>query len=444
MSKERTTVWLESETIEMLDATVEEAARDPEIGDEVSRAMLIRHLINLGIDHWDGELRDLVPDSLLEKWRIKKRKERRKNEDYKNKLAAYWRQNVNRQFTKFYDDEAPARPEKVRVSMEKYREEAHDVYDDEEALAEDLEWLDRKLDQYEEAVEYAETVPDRGFERVSPEVSVGADLNQLRHDAIDIVEDIETLADGQAFDPDAIRDRLASDYGVSTDAIDEFLDAIVRDDIDVERALKGKHGEDGPERFREVVDPRALGTGSSLSELPSTEATDSVEVESETEAEVEVVETTDTDDRRQDDLEELVDDAAARLDAASYPDLDAIAAAVATEHDVDEDTATEAVEKANSRQTVKATPDGGDHAGGLSPEDLAREEVIEEAVDLLRSDIEASQVELELRSIATSENERNAALAVARERLDRTDDDTPSSGPAELTPAVTDGGEADV
>jgi hypothetical protein len=179
MSKQRVTFWLEEETVEMLDGAVEEAARDPEIVDEVSRGMLGRHLINLGVDEWNGKLRDLLPDALLEKYRIKWRKKRRKDEDYKNKLAAYWRQNVNRELTKFYDDEAAARPQKVRLSMEKWREEARDVYDDEEALREDLAWLDRKLDEYEEAVEYTDLVPDRGFERVSPEVETGADLRQL-------------------------------------------------------------------------------------------------------------------------------------------------------------------------------------------------------------------------------------------------------------------------
>lgn len=407
MSKERTTIWFEEDTLRLIDGMVDEAREDPELGDEIGRGMLVRHLVKEGIDATDGKLRDLMPDTLLEKYRIKHRKERRKDRDYQNKLAAYWRQNVNRELTKFYDDEAPARPRKVRMSMETWREEAEDVYDDETELAEDLEWLDRKLDEYEDAVRLAEVVPDRGFDRVSGEIAVGADLWQLRPDALDLVTDVEDLADGDATNPDAIVDRLAADYGVATEAIEEFLDLVVRDDVDVGRALKGYHGEDGPERFREVVDPRALGDGSPLAELLAAD----------------------------DDGETLAVEAAAELPA----DDDRADAAEATAAvDGEEVAETEETENAADAEEVEATPDGGDRAGGLSPADMAREEVIERAAQLLEAGEDPDMVVHEVRKIANGENERKAAVAAARERLaDRGVD-------VEVDPAdavATDGGE---
>jgi len=433
MSKERVTLWLEEETIEMLDGAVEEASRDPEIGDEVSRGMLARHLINLGVDEWDGTVRDLLPEALLRKYRIKWRKKRRKDRDYENKIAAYWRQNVQRELTKFYDDEAPARPSRVRDSMEEWRAEAEDVKDDEE-LREDLAWLDRKLDEYEEAVEFTNLVPDRGFERVSPEVETGADLRQLSREPLDLVRDVEALSEGNAMDADAMRERLAGDYGVSTDAIDEFLDLLVRDDVDVRRALKGNH--EG-EAFRDVVDARALGEGSPLTDLDG-------------EAEATVAETEDAPelpdgrDRGDDDRPDadLVAEAADRLDGATYTDPDAIATALASEYDVEEGVAEAAVEEAvdaDDSEVVEATPDGGDRAGGLAPEDLAPEEAIETAVDVIEAGEDPGR-SVDLRRVTSTENQRKAAVAAARERL--ADGDAATDGGTADATVATDGGEA--
>lgn len=376
MSKERVTVWLEEETVEMIEAAVQEAAQDPEIGDEVSKSMIVRERLHDGVQVWSGKVRDALPDEYLEHYELKYRKRRRKKKDYRNKLAAYWRQNVNRALTKFYDDEAAAPPSRVRKSMRSWRDELHDVKDDEEEIEADLAWLERKLQEYEENVEYAEAVPDQGFDRVSPEPSVGSDLYQLRPQAAEIVEDIERLADGDAYDADAIIDRLAADYGVQTEAVETIIDTMVRDDVDTRRALRGEHGEDGPDHFRQVVDPQALGEGSGLPELEDAEALEETDADDGddddpdgpdaadvVDVEASSVETTSTTES----VEDLPEDAIVRKGGRSE---DAVEAGEEADAEAAGETETP-VEKALGESSGPDVPDGG-----LTAEDLTTDALI--------------------------------------------------------------------
>lgn len=235
-NKKRVTLWLEQDTIDLLDGAVAEAHRSDLHADEVSRSMIHRHIFHKGVDQWDGSLRAALPDEYIEAYQIKYERERRKKKDYKNKLAGYWRKNVNRQLSKFFDDEEPVRPQRVRITMEHYRDEARDLYENEQWLAEDLQWLDRKLDEYEAATRFVEMVPNESFQRFDS-VSVGADLYRLKPQAADVINAIEAIADGSGVDPAAMQKALSNEFAVSEEAIEVLLDYLVPDDVTVRDAL---------------------------------------------------------------------------------------------------------------------------------------------------------------------------------------------------------------
>jgi hypothetical protein len=271
MTKQQKTVHWEEETVDMIEAGVNEAS-DMDIVAEISFSMLSEHILQLGLEEWDGTVRDAIPEEIIEKFEIRYNKKRRKAEDYKNKMAGYWRKNVQRELTKFYDDEVPTRPANVRLSMEKWREEAKEVYEDKQALEEDLAWLDRKLDEYEESVESSSNVPNQGLERVSDEIEVGREIGRLIEQGESFLTDIAQLCESAAHDPDAIIDKVAGDYAVSTEAVEEALDMVISEESDTRRVLKGA---DSAEILR-VVDRDALGGSNDLSDLPEPEEAEEV------------------------------------------------------------------------------------------------------------------------------------------------------------------------
>lgn len=266
-TKEQLTVRLGEDVLELVESAVEAAERDPKMGSEVSKSMIIRHLINEGVENWNGELREIIPEAAVEKYEYKYNQKVRKDRDYLNKRAGYWKQNVNTQLTKFYDDEAPADPKHVRTTMQQYRDEARELFDDGNELNTKLDWLDGRLEEYEQAVKFVRAVPDKGFDRVSDEISIGADLYQLRDEAGDVVRHIEAAANGDGFDPDAIIKSTAAKFGVSDEAIETLIDTITQDSIDNRQILKGSHGDDSDTEFADAVDPHALGPDSSLTQI---------------------------------------------------------------------------------------------------------------------------------------------------------------------------------
>lgn len=279
MSKVQKTVHFEEEFVQMIESTLREAEEADLHSKSITFSDMVRHLCKTGVEHWDGSLRDAVPEEFVEKYEHKYLTKRLQAKDYKNKKASHWRKNWNGELTKFWDDEAASPPNRVRETADKYIVEAQALFDGEE-LAENIEWIHRKCDEYEEAVGLVSHVEDEGLERVSNDISLGAELARLREQGRELLLDIAQLCESQAYDPDAIIEKIAGDYGVSAEAIEEVLNIIISEEEDTRRVLKGA---DGSELIN-VVDREALGENSGLRELPEAEqVSNEIEVDTQTE-----------------------------------------------------------------------------------------------------------------------------------------------------------------
>lgn len=237
---EKTTVRLEESLIETLD----EAIRDAPDWLNLSRADLIRYGWGQDLSEWDESVRELVPDALLAKYRVKRMDERTQAAYYAVDKREGWRGRVKSRLNKRLAGEHPHHPDGVASLAEGYREELeydHDLSPSSaRSLEADLMWLEEQLSEYRDAWLAKTTVPDpRPFDDVADEVGVGRDLLQLRRELDDLVLELEDVAASEAYDPDAIVRALAATRGVSEDAISLVVDLLVPDDVDPRQALKG-------------------------------------------------------------------------------------------------------------------------------------------------------------------------------------------------------------
>ena len=236
----QTTVRLPESLVELLDEAI---ARGPDWL-TTSRSELVRYGWGQDLEDWDGSVRELVPDEVLAKYRIKRQDERTQAEYYSVDKREGWRGRVKSRLNKRLAGEEPYHPDGVETLAEGYLEELEYldavVPTSSRSVEEDRAWLEQQLRDYRDAWTAKTTVPaPKPFDDLEDEIGVGRDLLQLRSSLDEVVLEIEETAEGEAYDPDAIVRSLAAKWGVSEAAIETLLDLMVPDDVDQRRALKG-------------------------------------------------------------------------------------------------------------------------------------------------------------------------------------------------------------
>jgi Arc/MetJ-type ribon-helix-helix transcriptional regulator len=235
-----TTVRLPESLVETLDEAV---GRAPDWL-TVSRADLVRYGWGQDLDEWDESVRELVPDEVLAKYRIKRQDERTQAEYYSVDKREGWRGRVKSRLNKRLAGEEPYHPDGVETLAEGYLEELEYldavVPQSSRTVEEDRAWLEQQLRDYRDAWAAKTTVPDpQPFDGLEDEIGVGRDLLQLRSSLDEVVLSIEERASAEAYDPDSIKRALAAEWGVSEEAIETLLGLMVPDDVDQRSALKG-------------------------------------------------------------------------------------------------------------------------------------------------------------------------------------------------------------
>lgn len=202
----------------------------------------------------DETVESLIPDELIRAHRVVRKRERIKAETYVEDLAGGWRGRAKSALNARLSGENPYKPEYIRPVMDGFREEARLYFDGEELQAH-LRWLDDRVSAYIDSYRAKTAVPDPLFDDVD-DVEVGRDLWSLRERGVEVVETIESVAESEAYDPEAILDRLSNDWGVSERALRLVLDWMTEEDTTVERALKSG------DKLRFHLPDRALTDGS--------------------------------------------------------------------------------------------------------------------------------------------------------------------------------------
>jgi len=457
--RRRANVYFPEGFLDAVDAVCEEYS--------LSRSRVIADAAERGLcgEASEEAIREVIPEATLrlaekerrEREMLDRQKEREKQHSYEDRILGHYRKRI--------EGDAAYPPEGMRDLAEGYREDAHIWHDDEEEAERKAALNDEWLDWYEagywarQHADEVETEVNSGD--VSGWFAVGRDIYRLREHLDAVVEHIREVADGSAgWDADAVIDSVASEWSVCRGAAHLLIESLTVEDSSIQEALAI-----GGETLRATEDLALEGDGPDADrELPEADVEDVEDVEEAdpVDGEVEVIEAEDVevieegdDDDRPDDGDrdgsedadpapdaDLVAEADRRLDGATYTDPDAVATALATEYDVEEEEADAAVEAAVETTVdadpVEATPDGGDRAGGLAPEDLTTEEAIETAVAVIEAGEDPARSR-GLRSVARGENERKAAIAAARERL--AEEDAETDGGTVDAVAATDGGE---
>jgi hypothetical protein len=292
-------------------------------------------------------------------------------------------------YRKRIEGDAAYPPEGMRDLAKGYRKDALIWHDDpeeaERKAAKNDEWL-----QWYEAGYWARQHADQvetevNTDEVNGWFELGRDIYRLREHLDEVVDHVRQVADSEVsgWDADAVIESVADKWSVSRGAVHLLIESLTVEDSTIQEALTF-----GGKRLRESED-LALAPGGPTEEPK---------------------ELPENDDH----------------DRADEGDADR------------SDQAADVVEAEMVEEQPEAVRDGGRDRSRESlhdPADLASDEVIDLAEQLLRDGEEQHVVELELRDEASGENEIKAAIAAARDRI------ADSAEPPDDRPAVADGGE---
>jgi hypothetical protein len=247
--KERLTIRLPRSLYDAVDDAVLETEQRSDLPN-LSRADVIRYMIEQGEDCWSDSVETLIPDALVEEWQVTRERKRIKKRAYIDDLAGGWRGRVKSALNGRLAGEEPYHPRYIRSLADSFEEEAR-LYFDGQELEDRVSWLYDRVEAYIDAFEAKGAVPERLYDDVD-DVSLGRDLRRLQERPVEVVELIEEVAESEAFDPDAIIDRVSSEFDVDVEAVETVLDAMTREDVDERQALKAGDG------FRTFVPGQAL------------------------------------------------------------------------------------------------------------------------------------------------------------------------------------------
>jgi Arc/MetJ-type ribon-helix-helix transcriptional regulator len=225
----------------MIDA-VDQAVEDAPDYLSLSRSEIIRYALAEGFDE-DDDVLDLIPSEILNKYLYEVEHERLKAEFYCVDMREGWRGRTKSYLNARLAGEHPHHPRGIQIIADGYRKELEflhrQVPESSRTLEEDREWLRERIEDYRDAWEAKQTVPDpTPFEGLGDGIETGRDLLQLRGEFSDVVEAIDSKAESNAYDPDAIVESVASEFAVSTDAVDVVLETLLPGDEDPRSVLK--------------------------------------------------------------------------------------------------------------------------------------------------------------------------------------------------------------
>lgn len=408
MSKQKRSVYLPDETLEIIDDVKENSMKDPNMMD-LSGSEAICELVHRGIESVEDDplYRELIDPIDLEMWKNQQRHEARRKKAKFADMAGGWRGRVRKYLNQRLAGPEPHPPEKIEQLKESYMGDIVDWEKDSETFETDWQkvddhrdWLDEMVSEYRDAYQAKMILPDEAFEN-HDDVQTGADLKRLGDRFDEVLLSVSELASGEACDPDAIYRRLGGEYAVDPGTVELVVDKLTGDDVDTRMALKSGKG------ILEAVDAQALeawgGDSESLTLEGETQSVDTVKREPETEP----VDPS----RKLETVDEIPDDAIVRKGGRA-------------DH-------SEPVEEPRE----SAEPEVPD--GGLTVEDLTTESLIQAALEMIENGKNDSEIFLSIRPDAPTDTSANCAIEAARERVKPASKHDPGSPATTLT----DGGE---
>lgn len=234
--KVRVTVSLDPELVDAIDAVGEEFS--------LSRSRIVRDVLGSHVRE-DGDASEAFIDAIPEVTRSLALKERadEKMRD-KQKLVekrASWRDRIKGHFRRRIEGDEAYHPDDMAELSEGYVRDAEIWIDDDDRVEEARDDVDEWLSYYRAgywARQHADAVDTEICDDdVSGWLAVGEDVHTLRSRIDDVEEHIRAVADGSAFDSDAVIDAVASRYTVCEGAVRLLVELMIEDDSTVATAI---------------------------------------------------------------------------------------------------------------------------------------------------------------------------------------------------------------
>lgn len=443
--KQRVQTYLHCEYVEAIDAIADKFS--------LSRSRIICDLVGQKLadqEDMSKAVEDALDDDLLRIARKKKKREKLMTiqEDRENKAAfkdrkrGYLRDRL--EGDRAYEPDYQAR------LAEGYKDDAEITFDDPEQIEHHKQWVDEQMEVYR-AGYYARKHADSIDAELQPHnrnkswMDIGDDLYRLRSRQDEVYQWVRQRADsGESDYKDTVVEYICNQWSVGKAAVLLFLEQLVNEpDTNVKTMLR--------QGGALMADQEALGSGSSLSELAEV-AADRAETEQVVEAEAGVAADRGRLPADRDGSEQHDDHDRGEADRTETEETEQVVEAepvdvqvVETEQHVDADRRPDGeADRTETEQVEASTPttDGGSHTdttGDFSAEELAPDDLIETAEELLRDGEEPHMVELELRNVrGPTDSQRKFALQAAQERVDEVGAEQAEGGSVAAV-----GGEAD-
>lgn len=252
----RLTLRIREDQDELLRELKQRSIYEDDVPEIESKSAVIRDALDDLLNQYQEthNIEDIVDDETLLEFRHEQRKKETTPISRGAKFAERFSDHCDDLFTGRDGEKADIQT--IETLSENYIEDVRDHHElgglSETARDQQITSIRRRVEEYRADLEAARYSPD---ERDVPnDAEFGQNVLQLRDQIEDVVERIVEIAEGDAYDPDAIVDALSGEFAVSDEAIKYVLDLIVPDDQDVRRALK-----DGRDvEFREIMRDDAL------------------------------------------------------------------------------------------------------------------------------------------------------------------------------------------
>lgn len=232
--KVRVTVSLDADVVEAIDAIADEYS--------LARSRIIRdYLADALDDDLDAAIRDAIPEATRELAIKQRQMDRLMDRQELAERRASWKDRTKGQFRKRIEGDAAYDLDGMSELADGYFEDAQIWMDDDENIAEARELVDTWMDYYRAgywAREHADAVETEICDDdVAGWFEVGEDVHTLRSRIEDVEDVIRSIADGDAYDSDAVVDAVASRFTVCEGAVRLLIELMIEDGSTVQEAI---------------------------------------------------------------------------------------------------------------------------------------------------------------------------------------------------------------
>jgi hypothetical protein len=225
-------------------ADAEQNAREnPDLPNRTQwQSVIVRNLIEAGLEATDGRLDEILPDEMLDIWRREQEHDRVRAEAKKAEMIGGWRGRVRERIENRLAGPEPYPPEQMEMLIDKYIREIEIWCDDPEQVENHRNWIYDEYERYVDAYHEKQYTPRETYMESDDRVALGADLRQLKRTWPELADRLSDMIQMAGGDADAKIDALANETGVEAESVRVLLDQLTDETTRPEDAVNSFSG----------------------------------------------------------------------------------------------------------------------------------------------------------------------------------------------------------